>query len=60
MGDAAESVARLAARRPFAAAPLLAYLAARAIPGVEEVEGRTVHRALSLPHAPATVAWPAP
>lgn len=56
MGDAAESVARLAARRPFAAAPLLAYLAARAIPGVEEVEGRTVRRALSLPHAPATVA----
>lgn len=56
MGGAAERVARLAARGPVAAGPLLAYLAARAIPGVEEVEGRTVRRTVRLPHAPAVIA----
>jgi AraC family transcriptional regulator of adaptative response / DNA-3-methyladenine glycosylase II len=38
---------RLAARPPFDAAPLLAFLAARAIPGVEEVRGGTYRRAFS-------------
>jgi len=43
---------RLPAREPFAPAPLLAFLAARAIPGVEEVEG-TVYRRTAGPVATA-------
>lgn len=35
---------RLPARAPFEPAPLLAFLAARAIPGVEQVEGATYRR----------------
>lgn len=42
---------RLPAREPFAPAPLLAFLAARAIPGVEEVEG-AVYRRTAGPVAP--------
>ena len=41
---------RLAVRRPFAAAALLAFLAVRAVPGVEQVDGSTYRRTLRLPH----------
>jgi AraC family transcriptional regulator of adaptative response / DNA-3-methyladenine glycosylase II len=40
---------------PFDGAQLLAYIAARAIPGVERVEGAVYRRALALPHGPAVV-----
>ena len=40
---------RLAVRAPFAADELLAFLAARAIPGVERVEGRSYSRTVRLP-----------
>jgi AraC family transcriptional regulator of adaptative response / DNA-3-methyladenine glycosylase II len=40
---------------PFDAGQLLAYLAARAIPGVERVEGAIYRRAVALPHGPAVV-----
>ena len=46
---------RLAVRAPFAADALLAFLAARSIPGVEYVEGRTYARTLSLPAGTGTV-----
>jgi AraC family transcriptional regulator, regulatory protein of adaptative response / DNA-3-methyladenine glycosylase II len=39
----------LAVREPFAADDLLAFLAARAVPGVEHWDGRSFHRALRLP-----------
>jgi AraC family transcriptional regulator of adaptative response / DNA-3-methyladenine glycosylase II len=39
---------RLAARRPFAAPALLDFLAARAIPGVEHVEGNIYRRTVCL------------
>src|SRR3954470_898069 len=44
---------RLAHRAPFAAGELLAFLAARAVPGVEEVRDGAYRRALSLPHGEA-------
>jgi AraC family transcriptional regulator of adaptative response / DNA-3-methyladenine glycosylase II len=47
---------RLAYRAPLHAAALLEFLAARSVPGVEEVDGETYRRALRLPHGPATVA----
>jgi len=40
---------------PFAAAHLFAFLAARAVPGVEAWDGSTLHRALSLPGGHAVV-----
>jgi AraC family transcriptional regulator, regulatory protein of adaptative response / DNA-3-methyladenine glycosylase II len=43
-------------REPFDGAALLRFLAARALPGVEEVEGHTFRRSLRLPHGAATVA----
>lgn len=46
----------LDAGRPFDAAGLLGFLAARAIAGVEEVSGMTYRRTLLLAHGPATVA----
>jgi len=46
---------RLPAREPFEPAPLLAFLAARAIPGVEQVEGAVYRRTASLDGAPATL-----
>jgi len=47
---------RLPARAPFDGAALLAYLAARAVRGVEEVTADGAYRrALRLPHAPGTV-----
>lgn len=45
-----------AAAAPYDGAGVLAFLAARAIPGVEAVEGGTYRRALSLAGGPAVVA----
>jgi len=52
---------RLPARPPFDAAPTLAFLGARAIPGVEEVRDAEYRRTFSLDGRPAVVsvsAWP--
>jgi AraC family transcriptional regulator of adaptative response / DNA-3-methyladenine glycosylase II len=46
---------RLPARAPFDPAPLLGFLAARAIPGVEEVRDGTFRRTFSLDGAPAVL-----
>ena len=48
-------VARLPVRAPFDGGALLAWLAARAVPGVEEVDGALYRRSLSLPHGPGVV-----
>lgn len=47
----------LPVREPFAADDLVAFLAARAVPGVEHWDGSSYHRALDLPggHGTATV-----
>jgi AraC family transcriptional regulator of adaptative response / DNA-3-methyladenine glycosylase II len=47
---------RLVPRAPFDGGHLLAYLAARAIPGVEKVSRRGFSRSLSLPGGPASIA----
>ena len=47
---------RLPCREPFDGESLVGFLAARAIPGVEEVEGDTYRRTLALEHGPAVVA----
>ncbi|MBW9206418.1 helix-turn-helix domain-containing protein [Mumia sp. zg.B17] len=47
---------RLAVRRPFAHGPLLDFLAARAVPGLETVREGTYARTLRLPHGPGVVA----
>jgi len=46
---------RLAVRSPFAAAPLLGFLAARAIPGVETAGDGQYARTLDLPHGAGVV-----
>jgi AraC family transcriptional regulator of adaptative response / DNA-3-methyladenine glycosylase II len=46
---------RLAYRAPLHPSALLAFLAKRALPGVEECDDRTYRRGLNLPHGPATV-----
>jgi len=46
----------LSTREPFDGAAVLAFLAARAIAGVEEVRGETYRRTLALPHAGAILA----
>lgn len=46
---------RLAVRTPFAGSPLLAFLATRAVPGVEAATGTTYARTLRLPHGTGTV-----
>ncbi|MCC6350450.1 MAG: DNA-3-methyladenine glycosylase 2 family protein [Candidatus Eisenbacteria bacterium] len=46
---------RLPAREPFEPEPLLAFLSARAIPGVEQVEGRVYRRTLAAGDAATTV-----
>ena len=46
---------RLPYREPFDGASLVAFLAARAIPGVEDVEGSTYRRTLSLEHGAGIV-----
>jgi AraC family transcriptional regulator of adaptative response / DNA-3-methyladenine glycosylase II len=47
---------RLPCREPFDGASLLAFLAARAIPGVEEVEDGSYRRTLALEHGAGVVA----
>lgn len=47
---------RVPARAPFDAAPLLAFFAMRAIPGVEQVDGTTYRRTIALDSGPATLA----
>lgn len=47
---------RLPFRAPFDGRSLIAFLAARAVPGVEEVNGTTYRRSLSLEHGGGTVA----
>ncbi|MGW5055111.1 AlkA N-terminal domain-containing protein [Actinokineospora sp. NPDC004072] len=47
-------VLRLPVRRPFDAEGVLAFLAARAVPGVEEVTAEGYARTLRLPHGTAT------
>jgi AraC family transcriptional regulator, regulatory protein of adaptative response / DNA-3-methyladenine glycosylase II len=47
---------RLSARPPLDGAALLDFLAARAIPGIEQVEGGTYSRALALEHGGGLVA----
>jgi AraC family transcriptional regulator of adaptative response / DNA-3-methyladenine glycosylase II len=47
---------RLAYRAPLHAPALLEFLAARALPGVEEVDGHRYRRILNLPHGSASVA----
>lgn len=47
---------RLPCRAPLDLEGLLAYLAARAVPGVEEVEGGTYRRTLRLPHGAGVAA----
>ena len=46
---------RLAVRTPFAGQALLAFLATRAVPGIESVTGATYARSLRLPHGAGTV-----
>ncbi|HEX6459861.1 MAG TPA: AlkA N-terminal domain-containing protein [Thermoleophilaceae bacterium] len=45
-------VLRLPYRAPLEAGELIAFLGARAVPGVEEIEGDTYRRSLRLPHGP--------
>jgi AraC family transcriptional regulator, regulatory protein of adaptative response / DNA-3-methyladenine glycosylase II len=47
---------RLPCREPFDGESLVAFLAARAVPGVEEVQGSTYRRTLALDHGFATIA----
>jgi AraC family transcriptional regulator of adaptative response / DNA-3-methyladenine glycosylase II len=54
-GPGGRIVLRLARREPFAWDALLAFLAARAVPGVEEAVGGSFRRSLRLPHGPAVV-----
>ena len=51
-----EVVLPLAHRRPYAAGPLLAFLAARAVPGVEECAAGTYRRSVRLPRAGGVLA----
>ena len=46
---------RLSFRPPFDGAALLGWLAARAVPGVEEVDGEVYRRSLRLPGGPGVV-----
>ena len=48
-------VVRLPFRAPFDGSALLAWLAARAVPGVEEVDGAVYRRSLRLPRGPGVV-----
>lgn len=50
-----EATASIGVEAPFAAEPMMAFLAARALPGVEHVTGGTLRRSLRLPHGPALV-----
>jgi AraC family transcriptional regulator of adaptative response / DNA-3-methyladenine glycosylase II len=59
-GSAAALALRVPARAPFDAAPLLRFFAARAIPGVEQVEGHTYRRTIELEGAPSVLEVEAP
>ena len=48
-------VLRLPFHAPFDGGALLAWLAARAVPGVEEVDGEIYRRSVRLPHGPGVV-----
>ncbi len=47
---------RLATRQPYDAAPVLAFLGQRAVPGVEGWDGEAYRRSMRLPHGHGTVA----
>jgi AraC family transcriptional regulator, regulatory protein of adaptative response / DNA-3-methyladenine glycosylase II len=51
---------RLACRRPFDPASVLAFLGTRALPGVESLEDASYRRSLRLPHGHAVVTLRAP
>jgi AraC family transcriptional regulator of adaptative response / DNA-3-methyladenine glycosylase II len=53
--QAGELALRLPFRAPLDAAALLGWLAARAVPGVEEVDGDVYRRSLRLPRGPGVV-----
>jgi AraC family transcriptional regulator, regulatory protein of adaptative response / DNA-3-methyladenine glycosylase II len=55
-GEAGAITLRLAYRAPLHAPALLEFLAARALPGVDECDLGTYRRGLSLPHGGASVA----
>ncbi|MFJ8688151.1 DNA-3-methyladenine glycosylase 2 family protein [Micromonospora wenchangensis] len=55
-GGAGTVTLRLAYRPPLHAAALLEFLAARTLPGLDEVRDGTYRRGLRLPHGPAEVA----
>ncbi|GIF06365.1 AlkA N-terminal domain-containing protein [Actinoplanes siamensis] len=55
-GEAGVINLRLAYRAPLHASSLLEFLAARTLPGVDEVDGTTYRRSLILPHGTASVA----
>ncbi len=50
LAEPAALLLRLPRREPFDGAALLRFLAARAVPGIEEVAGDTYRRTLRLPH----------
>jgi AraC family transcriptional regulator of adaptative response / DNA-3-methyladenine glycosylase II len=56
-GDSASGAIelKLPCRQPFDASSLLGFLAARAVPGVEEMDGDAYRRSLSLSHGGAVV-----
>ncbi len=54
-GDRVGVAVRLACRAPFAGEAIVGFLAARAVPGVEEVVAGAYRRSLRLPHAPGVV-----
>jgi AraC family transcriptional regulator of adaptative response / DNA-3-methyladenine glycosylase II len=51
---------RLPCRRPFSPASVLDFLGARALPGVESLDGASYRRSLRLPHGHAIVTLAAP
>jgi AraC family transcriptional regulator of adaptative response / DNA-3-methyladenine glycosylase II len=53
-------VVALPVPQPFAADPMLAFLATHTVPGVEHVRDRTYYRALRLPHGTGTIALTLP
>jgi AraC family transcriptional regulator of adaptative response / DNA-3-methyladenine glycosylase II len=58
---AAQSIRlRLACRRPFSPSSVLDFLGARALPGVESLDGSSYRRSLRLPHGHGIVTLSAP
>ncbi len=55
-GESGTVTVRLPVRRPFGGPELMAFLAARAVPGVEHWDGERYRRSLRLPHGHGTVA----